>query len=235
MLSPRAFVPVNNAAMPIPAVASQQQLLYEVTDLGDYIDDEGGKHQQEMQGILDALSTQEVQEFMAEGGTLDNIMVKQSRTGVIYATSRARQFGCKGPGDPDWGNLGQGAPETAEIPDQPDRSGLKVDLNPEVNEYADTNGEKVFRQAVATYYNHFFRQGKKSQYTWQNVAITSGGRSGLCRLMATLTNVNCGYFTPDYTAYSQLLGAFDGIAPIAISKDQEGYASADYLKERRPI
>jgi len=204
----------------------------EQAGLADYLEDDGGRHQVEMQGLLDALTTKEVKGSMADEGSLENIMVTQSRTGVIYATTRAAQFGFKGAGDPAWGNLGQGAPETSGIPNQPDRSEVKVTLDAESNEYGDTNGDKDMRKAVAEYYNHWFRKGKNSQYTWQNVAITSGGRSGLCRLMASLTNVNCGYFLPDYTAYEQLLGCFTGISPIPIEHDKGVTTSAAHLQSR---
>lgn len=214
------------------ATKKQRVAVLKEAGLEDYLEAEGGKHQAEMQGLLDAICTQEVQESSTEQGKLENIMKIQSRTGVIYATRRASQFGFKGAGDPAWGNLGQGAPETIEIPNQPDRSHLKVELDPESNEYADTNGDGDFRQAVADYYNHHFRQGKESKYTWQNVAVTSGGRSGLCRLMAALSNVNVGYFLPDYTAYSQLLGTFPGVSPIAVGHDVEGITtSAEHLRK----
>jgi len=212
-------------------MAGESQEILKDAGLLDYVED-GGHDQVRVQGLLDALTTQEVQGSMSDRGALDNIMVTQSRTGVIYATTRAGQYGFKGAGDPAWGNLGQGAPETSEIPNQPDRSGLKVDLNPSSNEYADTNGDRDFRTAVADYYNHWFRQGKESKYSWQNVAITSGGRSGLCRIMGSLTNVNCGYFLPDYTAYEQLLGAFTGLTPVAVHHDKDLTTSAAHLRKQ---
>ena len=103
----------------------------------------------------------------------------------------------------------------------PERS-LAVELDDETNEYGDVNGRRDLRDAVAEYYNHWFRQGKDSKYTAANVAIVPGGRAGLSRLMASLHNVNVGYFLPDYTAYQQLLGEFTGVAPIAIAHDQDG-------------
>jgi len=42
------------------------------------------------------------------------------RTGVIFATTRAVAAGYR-PGDPDWCNLGQGQPETGELPGAPPR------------------------------------------------------------------------------------------------------------------
>lgn len=158
---------------------------------------------------------------MAALATLEDTMHMQSRTGVIYASTRAKQWGFKGPGDPDWGNLGQGAPETSVIPGQPERK-TSVDTSDEhTNEYGDVNGRRDLRQAIAEYYNHFFRQGKTSKYTFENVCVTGGGRSGLNRLVASLHNINIGYSTPDYTAYSQLLGEYVGVSPIPVAHDDK--------------
>jgi aspartate/methionine/tyrosine aminotransferase len=179
----------------------------------------GSLHQEELDGLLASLATKEVRESVAATAGLEDLMQMQSRTGVIYASTRAKQWGFKGPGDPDWGNLGQGAPETSPVPNQPPRIS-KVDLEDEQgNEYSDVNGRKDLRQAIADYYNFFFRQGKASQYTYENVCVTGGGRSGLNRLMGSLQNINVGYTTPDYTAYSQLLGEFVGISPIPVAHD----------------
>lgn len=46
-----------------------------------------------------------------------------------------------------------------------------------MNEYAPTTGVKELRQAVANLYNKEYRQGMKSQYTYENVCIVS--RKGL--------------------------------------------------------
>ena len=69
-------------------------------------------------------------------------------------------------------------------------------------------------------------------YTAANVAVVSGGRSGLSRVMASLHNVNVGYFLPDYTAYTQLLSEFQGISPISVAHDHpDGVStSASHLK-----
>jgi DNA-binding transcriptional MocR family regulator len=179
----------------------------------------GSLHQEELDGLLASLATKEVRESVAATAGLEDLMQMQSRTGVIYASTRAKQWGFKGPGDPDWGNLGQGAPETSPVPNQPPRIS-KVDLEDDQgNEYSDVNGRKDLRQAIADYYNFFFRQGMASQYTYENVCVTGGGRSGLNRLMGSLQNINVGYTTPDYTAYSQLLGEFVGISPIPVAHD----------------
>ena len=46
------------------------------------------------------------------------------------------------------------------------------------------------------------RQGKESQYSWENVCIVPGGRAGLIRIAAVLNEAYLGFFIPDYTAYN---------------------------------
>ena len=55
-------------------------------------------------------------------------------------------------------------------------------------EYGPTAGIKPLREAVANLYNVHHRQGKPSQYTWENVCIVPGGRAGLIRIAAVLNN-----------------------------------------------
>lgn len=47
------------------------------------------------------------------------------------------------------------------------------------------------REAVAHLYNDTYRKGKDSQYTYENVCIVPGGRSGLSRLAAVVGDVYC--------------------------------------------
>ena len=42
------------------------------------------------------------------------------KTGVIYVTSEATKLGFN-PSDPEWCNLGQGQPETGDLPGAPER------------------------------------------------------------------------------------------------------------------
>ena len=49
----------------------------------------------------------------------------------------------------------------------------------------------ALREAVANLYNVSYRQGKKSQYTYENVCIVPGGRAGLSRIAAVISNVYC--------------------------------------------
>ena len=141
------------------------------------------------------------------------------RTGVIYVMTEAAKKGYHG-GHSEWANLGQGAPETGSLPGAPERL-ESVSFNTEDHEYAPVAGLDALRDAVADLYNHRFRQGKTSQYTRENVAISPGGRAGLTRLIATLGRTHIGHFLPDYTAYEELLGSFGTFAPIPVLLDPD--------------
>jgi hypothetical protein len=47
----------------------------------------------------------------------------------------------------------------------------------------------ALREAVAKMYNETYRKGMKSQYTFENVCIVPGGRSGLSRVAAVVGDV----------------------------------------------
>ncbi|MCB9136938.1 MAG: pyridoxal phosphate-dependent aminotransferase [Caldilineaceae bacterium] len=144
------------------------------------------------------------------------------RTGVIYVMHRAAQQGFAY-GDPEWANLGQGMPETGELPGAPPRI-EQLTIDPRAQEYSPITGQIELRQKVADLYNTLYRQGKASQYTWRNVSIAGGGRVALTRLAAALGNINMGHFLPDYTAYEELLSVFKAFIPIPILLDpDEGY------------
>ncbi|WNG31487.1 pyridoxal phosphate-dependent aminotransferase [Cystobacter fuscus] len=145
------------------------------------------------------------------------------RTGVIYVTTEAMRRGYKG-GDPDWCNLGQGQPETDELPGAPARVGqVTVDVND--LEYAPVAGLWEVREAIASLYNRLYRRGLPSQYSAENVALSGGGRTALTRAAASLGSVNLGHFLPDYTAYEELLDVFKAFTSIPILLEGErGYA-----------
>jgi aspartate/methionine/tyrosine aminotransferase len=136
------------------------------------------------------------------------------RTGVIYVMHEATQRGFTYD-NPAWANLGQGSPETGELPGAPARI-TSVDISASERQYSPIEGNRLLRQAVADYYNGIYRKGKTSQYTADNVSIASGGRMALTRLSAALGNINMGHFIPDYTAYAELLGIFKAFSPIPI-------------------
>jgi len=133
--------------------------------------------------------------------------------------AEARQAGFKY-GHPDWCNLGQGAPETGMLPGSWPRI-ESIQLNDQTHEYSPVAGLWELREAVANLYNERYRQGLSSQYTAENVAISSGGRAGLTRIVAALGSVHLGHVLPDYTAYEELLDIFRAFVPIPIvlSKD----------------
>lgn len=156
------------------------------------------------------------------------------RTGVIHVMHHARALGFT-PGDPEWANLGQGAPSTSPLPEAPQRL-KRVDSNALDQEYAPVAGREDLRRKVAEFYNYFHRQGKRSQYTWRNVCIAPGGRAALTRVAAALGNINLGHFIPDYTAYEELLSVFRSFTPIPILLDPAtGYRMAPATLEREIV
>ena len=153
------------------------------------------------------------------------------KTGVIYVMTEAARHGYT-PHSPSWANLGQGAPETGDLPGAPARvSQIQVDVDD--HEYAPVDGLAELRDAVAALYNARYRQGMRSQYTRENVAISPGGRSALTRVVATVGRTNVGHFLPDYTAYEELLGSFGTFAsiPITLSADRQYAFSAGQLRD----
>jgi aspartate/methionine/tyrosine aminotransferase len=144
------------------------------------------------------------------------------RTGVIFVTTEAqrRGFGT----DPGWCNLGQGQPETGELPGAPPRvKAIEIALDDQ--EYAPTAGLWELREQIASLYNQLFRRGLKSQYSAENVCVAGGGRTLLTRAAASLGPINLGHFLPDYTAYEELLDIFKAFTAIPILLEGErGYA-----------
>ena len=106
------------------------------------------------------------------------------RTGVIYVTHEATRHGFAY-GKSDWANLGQGSPETGDIPGAPPRV-TEVKISEASRQYGPVAGNQKLRQAVADFYNATYRRGKKSKYTADNVSIASGGRLALTRLASAV-------------------------------------------------
>jgi hypothetical protein len=153
------------------------------------------------------------------------------RTGVIYVMAEASKRGFRY-GHPDWCNLGQGAPETGDLPGSAPRL-TTIKLDTESAEYAPVAGLWELREAVAELYNHRYRRGMGSRYTAENVAIAAGGRAGLTRIATSLGRVNLGHVLPDYTAYEELLEVFRAFVPIPIvAHEREGFRlSPEALRE----
>lgn len=154
------------------------------------------------------------------------------KTGVIYVMQKATELGFSFE-NPDWANLGQGAPETGDIENSPTRI-TSIKINPLHQEYAPVAGAKVLREKVAEFYNLMYRKNKKSQYTYENVCIAGGGRQALTRIAASLDNINMGHFIPDYTAYEELLSIFRGFntIPLLLEAEKNYKISAKELKAK---
>lgn len=144
------------------------------------------------------------------------------RTGVIYVMHQATERGFSYD-NPEWANLGQGAPEVGPLAGAPKRiEDITIEMNR--HEYGPVTGQVELRQKVADLYNTIYRKDKVSKYTYENVSIAGGGRIALTRLAAALGNINMGHFLPDYTAYEELLSVFRAFIPIPILLDSElGY------------
>jgi N-succinyldiaminopimelate aminotransferase len=153
------------------------------------------------------------------------------RTGVIFVTTEAQKKGFD-PASPDWCNLGQGQPETGDLPGAPPRVAA-VAVDPADQEYAPVAGLWELREAIAAHYNRTYRRGLPSQYSAENVSVSGGGRASLTRAAASLGLINLGHFLPDYTAYEELLDVFKAFTAIPILLDPErGYAfGPDALKK----
>lgn len=141
------------------------------------------------------------------------------KTGVIYVMQKATELGFSFE-NPEWANLGQGAPETGDIDNSPERINT-IKINPLNHEYAPVAGAKALREKVAEFYNLMYRKDKKSQYTYENICIAGGGRQALTRIASSLDNINMGHFIPDYTAYEELLSTFRGFNTIPLLLDAE--------------
>src|SRR5271166_3647644 len=152
------------------------------------------------------------------------------RTGVIYVTNEAQKRGFSTTAA-DWCNLGQGQPETGDLPGAPARV-AHVPIHVDDQEYAPVAGLWELRETIASLYNTLYRRGLPSQYSAENVSVSGGGRASLTRAAASLGHINLGHFIPDYTAYEELLDIFKAFTSIPILLEPErGYAfSAEDLR-----
>ncbi len=152
------------------------------------------------------------------------------KTGVIYVTSEATKHGFT-MASPDWCNLGQGQPETGDLPGAPARIHT-IAIAMDDQEYAPVAGLWELREAVADLYNTLYRKGLGSRYSAENVCISGGGRAALTRAAASLGQINLGHFLPDYTAYEELLDIFKAFTsiPILLEGDRGYSFTADDLR-----
>src|SRR5262249_14146313 len=108
-----------------------------------------------------------------------------------------------------------------------------IHVDPFDQDYAPIAGLWELREAVAGLYNQLLRRGLPSQYSAENVCISSGGRVSLTRACAAIGQINLGHFLPDYTAYEELLDIFRRFTPIPILLDPEnGYRFSIELLRR---
>ncbi|KAJ5612291.1 hypothetical protein N7510_005485 [Penicillium lagena] len=146
----------------------------------------------------------------------------RASTGVVWCTERATEHGFAE--DPSaWANLGQGAPEVDDEIEGSFPRPTTIPVSLAGREYGPTTGIKPLRAAVARLYNEHYRQGKESQYTWENVCIVPGGRAGLIRIAAILANSYLSFPIPDYSAYSEMLTLFKNITPIPMPLSLEDH------------
>lgn len=154
--------------------------------------------------------------------------------GVIRVNEEAHKVGYV-LGDPAWANLGQGQPEVGDIPNAPPRIN-SIHIEPEDHAYGPVAGLDELREAIAAHYNRLYRRDRQSQYTADNVAIASGGRLALSRCAAALDALRLGYFTPDYTAYEDLLTTFGRLKPVQIElAESDGFQIDPARLEERVI
>jgi aspartate/methionine/tyrosine aminotransferase len=154
--------------------------------------------------------------------------------GVIRVNNEASKVGYR-MGDPAWCNLGQGQPEVGELSGAPARfSELEIDIADHA--YGPVEGIPELREAVAAHYNRLYRRGQASQYTAANVAVAAGGRLALTRIGATLEKLRLGYFTPDYTAYEDLMVTFHRLDPYWIElRPEDGFRIEPAALEARVV
>lgn len=133
----------------------------------------------------------------------------------MWCTERASEHGYSE--DPSsWANLGQGAPEADDEIEGSFPRPTSIPITSASREYGPTAGIKPLRAAVARMYNEHYRQGKPSQYTWENVCIVPGGRAGLIRIAAILGNSYLSFPIPDYSAYSEMLTLFKNVCWLTL-------------------
>ncbi|KAM0791378.1 hypothetical protein ACM66B_005843 [Microbotryomycetes sp. NB124-2] len=154
-----------------------------------------------------------------------------SSAGVIYCSDRASANGWT-MGDPQWANLGQGAPEVGAIEGGSPRP-TSIPVDDTMNEYAPTTGVSQLREAVAHLYNETYRKGKRSLFTKDNVCIVPGGRAGLTRVASVIGDYFVSYQVPEYSAYDEMLSSFRRLVPIptVLEKEDAYHLNIDKLEK----
>jgi aspartate/methionine/tyrosine aminotransferase len=151
---------------------------------------------------------------------------------VVWTSERAYEHGYLDNPE-EWANLGQGAPEVEDDIEGCFHRPDSIPVSMGGREYGPTAGIKPLRVAVARLYNEHHRQGKASQYSWENVCIVPGGRAGLIRIAAVLGHAYLGFFIPDYTAYNEMLSLFRnfGTIPVPLNHDDNYHIHPQKIAE----
>jgi aspartate/methionine/tyrosine aminotransferase len=146
---------------------------------------------------------------------------EQSLPGATFVLREAVKRGYSA-GDSRWCNLGQGQPQLGSLPGAPDRPST-LRLEESDCGYGPVGGTREMRQAVADHYNRLYRSGLRSQYSADNVAIASGGRPALSRVLHALGAVRLGFQTPDYMSFDALIAQNLGrLLPVAVPTPRLG-------------
>ena len=121
--------------------------------------------------------------------------------GGVVAEAARRGFSAS---DSRWCNFGQGQPETGGLAGAPERL-ERIEIRPEDYAYGPLGGTEACRSLVAERYNAFYRRGRGSRYTAENVTLAPGGRGVLSRLLAAMHHGTLGVQSPDYASYAGLM------------------------------
>src|SRR5688572_20750440 len=94
----------------------------------------------------------------------------------------------------------------------------------------------ALREAVANLYNHTYRQGKTSQYTYENVCIVPGGRSGLSRIAAVIGDVYTVRVDSNTLLWSLLISSFRVFkSPTTLHMIKCSARSSDWCQSQRRL
>ena len=107
--------------------------------------------------------------------TLGKYVEGLEEAGKLGYVPGALPAGSPGQGDDGWCNLGQGQPETGDLPGAPLRV-KHVEVALDDQDYAPIAGLWELRDAIAHLYNALYRRGMRSQYSAENVCVSGGGR-----------------------------------------------------------
>ena len=103
-----------------------------------------------------------------------------------------------------WCNFAQGQPEVSQFQDAPSRLSW-ITLETHDHEYSPVAGNDELRDAIAGYYNRFYREDMDSKYKKENVSVAPGSRAALSRILGALGDIRIGHRNPESPLYQGLL------------------------------